>query len=287
MPTPTTFSTSSLCALLASVLAFAPSVALAEPPPQPAANPTPEQIERAKELFENGKGLYREGSYDTAIAAFKSAYAQSGDPVLLYNIALAYDRANNFDAALEYLEYYRAFAPESERESLAEKEDSLRKRRLRAQTEQTPKPAEEVEQTPSEPAPQPSTEATTAAQPQKDAPPVAEQPLFTTPVWIFSSIAVVGVGVGAGLGIAALRTTSNARSMCSMGDSDPLCPTSAQNDADRTKRLGLGSDIAFGVGAVAGIVAISLVINNAVKRKKSTNTALVPSRGGAGLAVRF
>lgn len=283
-------SLSLVSAVLAAALAFAPSVARAEPPPTPAANPSAEQLERAKELFENGKGLFREGSYDTAIAAFKSAYAQSGDPVLLYNIALAYDRANNFDAALEYLEYYRAFAPESERASLAEKEDSLRKRRLRAQTDAAENPPEAAadatpEETTDEPALTPSVPPPTNDTGGDDQ---SAQPLFTTPVWILSSVAVVGVGVGAGLGAVALGTSSDAESACGTNEAgDPLCPASAQSDSDTARRLGVGADVAFGVGAVAGVVAIALIINNAVKRKKPSNTAFVPSRGGAGLSVRF
>ena len=114
-----------------------PLRASAEPPPTHTTNPSAEELARARELSENGETLYAEGSYDAAIAAFKSAYEKSGDAVLLYNIALAYDRAGKFDEALEYLEYYRAFAPADERESLAAREDSLRKRRLRAQTEAT------------------------------------------------------------------------------------------------------------------------------------------------------
>ena len=88
----------------ATAFAIAPCLAYAEPPPDPKSNPSAEDLDRAKELFENGKALYSEGSYDAAIAAFKRAYANSGDPVLLYNIALAYDRAGDYDGALENLE---------------------------------------------------------------------------------------------------------------------------------------------------------------------------------------
>jgi tetratricopeptide (TPR) repeat protein len=270
--------------VLAAAVAFAPSMAHAVPPPEPTANPSQDDLDRAKELFDNGKALYREGSYEPAIAAFRQAYARSGDPVLLYNIMLAYDRAGDFEGALEYLEYYRAFAPESERAALSEKEDSLRKRQLRAQTEQKPEekqpePAAEAEPE-AEPEPAPSRDDDMPP-PKKD-----ERKLFTAPVWVFTGVAIAGLGAGTGLGVVALNRRSSADDSCVDGQ---VCSAGAKSDADASRKLALGADIAFAVGATAGVVAIALIINNAVKRKKgrANTTALVPVRGGAGLSVRF
>lgn len=274
-----------LSAAMVSALVLAPTVAFAEPPPDPPAQPSAEQLERARELFENGKGLYREGSYEAAIAAFKRAYGQSGDPVLLYNIALAYDRANKFEEALEYLEYYRAYAPESEREMLAEKEESLRKRRLRAESEA----AAAAENAPDAAATPPPAAATEPARTDGPPPPAApKQKIFTTPVWIFSGVAVVGLGLGTGLGVAALGRSSDAEAACTGdGTGGTVCPMSAERDARAARNLGLGSDVSFAVGAVSGVVAIALIVNNVVKGKKASTTAFVPTRGGAGLAIRF
>lgn len=277
---------------LASAVALASSPALAEPPPTPPADPSQDQLDRAKELFGNGKELYKEGSYEAAIAAFKTAYSQSGDAVLLYNIALAYDRAEMFDEALEYLEYYRAYAPESERDALAEKEESLRKRRLRAQTEKANE-ANEADDSNDENAEDDSTEPPnprTAVSTDDSGPEADDKPkLFTTPVWIFGGLAIVGVGVGTGLGVVALNRGRDAEAAC-MDDASGMavCPTSAESDANSARGLGIGADVAFAVGAVSGVVAIALLINNAVKRKKASGTtAFVPARGGAGLSVRF
>lgn len=289
MPTRPLFNLMSV--VLTTALVAAPSQAYAEPPPEPKASPSAEDLERAKELFENGKGLYSEGSYDAAIAAFKRAYANSGDAVLLYNIALAHDRAGNFEAALEYLGYYRAFAPESEREQLAEKEESLRKRQLRAETSQSDeaKPSSE----PDQPERQPETDEA-GVPPASDAPlndspepspTQSKRKVFTTPVWVLTGVAVAGLGVGTGLGVTAMNRRSDADASC--GDAG-LCSASAKSDTESARKLALGADIAFAVGATAGVVAIALIINNAVKRKKaSPSTAMVPVRGGAGLNFRF
>lgn len=278
---------------LAAAVTLASSPALAEPPPTPPADPTQDQLDRAKVLFGNGKELYKEGSYEAAIAAFKTAYGQSGDAVLLYNIALAYDRAEMFDEALEYLEYYRAYAPESERDTLAEKEDSLRKRQLRAQTEDNGE--KDTTDTSNEDDPGDDTTAPpdprTAVSPEDDGTAAGDDKpkLFTPAVWVFSGVAIVGLGVGTGLGVVALNRRRDAESGCmDDGSGTAACPMSAEDDANSARRLGIGADVAFGIGAVSGVVAIALLINNAVKRKKASGTtAFVPTRGGAGLSVRF
>ncbi len=276
---------------IAAALAVAPSVAYAEPPPEPKANPSAEDLDRAKELFENGKGLFSEGSYDAAIAAFKRAYASSGDPVLLYNIALAYDRAENFDGALEYLEYYRAFAPDSERTQLAEKEESLRKRRLRAQSSEdggddssSGSDTQSGDQGSGESTSSGSPTDTSAVDDGGPAKPKNQQKIFTVPVWILTGVAVAGLGVGTGLGVTALNRRSDADESCE----GSLCAASGKSDSESARNLAIGADVAFAVGATAGVVAIALIVNNAVKRKKANRaTALVPVRGGAGLAFRF
>lgn len=273
--------------IVAASIAFAPVVASAEPPPDPPTNPTDGELGRAKELFDNGKGLYAEGSYSAAIAAFRQAYALSGDPVLLYNIALAHDRAGDFESALEYLGYYRAFAPESERAALAEKEDSLRKRRLRAQNDsaETDEQTDDVES--DKPASDTVEEPPANTDESTDTVPPKKQKIFTVPVWIATGVSVVGLGVGAGLGIVALGRSRDADALCMQADGGTVCPQSAESDAESARRMGIGADVALGVGAAAGVVAIVLIARNASKRKKANNTALVPHAGGAGIQVRF
>lgn len=277
-------------AATAGATATAPLTAWAVPPPDAPAKPSAPDLERARELFENGKGLYQEGSYAAAIAAFRQAYALSGDPVLLYNIALAHDRAGDFDGALEYLEYYRAFAPESERAALEEKEESLRKRRLRARTEDGSEDADgsedgEVDAPPqSEQADESNDDSTASSQDETQS---DSREIFTTPVWVLGAVSIVGLGVGTGLGITALRRSDDAEARCGRGENGTVCPAEARSDADSARRLGLGADIAFGVGAAAGVVAIVLIVRNAVKKKKAPKTALVPRARGAALQIRF
>ncbi len=282
-----------LCAAFS--LTTVPIVAHADPPPTPASNPSEADLDRARELFDNGKSLYLDGSYDPAIAAFTQSYALSGDPILLYNIAHAHDRAGHYDDAIEYFEYYRAFAPASEREALEEKVEGLRRRKLKAQTEE----GSSTETTdPGEPGPQPTDEPgegsdeVVAAGGDIDEDTGETEPRIFGPAAIaLTAVAVVGLGTGTGLAVASRGRNNDADALC--GDSPVLCPVEAQSHVDASGRFALGADIAFGVGAAAGVAAIVVIALAASKRNKGEVAArasrfkIAAHRRGAGLQVRF
>lgn len=268
----------------------APVVATAKPPPPPT-NPSDADIERSNELFENGKGLYLDGSYDAAVAAFEQAYALSGDPLLLYNIALAHDRAGEYDKAIEYLEYYRAFAPAEESKEIAEKVESLHRRKIRAQAEEGEKksgdgssdsPAEEGGS--ADEGDTKSGSSSGGKQPADD-----RQAVFTPLAIGLTAGAVVAGGAGLGLGLASSSRNSDAESMC--GTDPVLCPIEAEGDVTSSRRLALGADIMFGVAGAAAVAAIIVLAINGSKRKKQATAAarvgLTASRRNAALTVRF
>ena len=103
-----------------------------------------------------------------------------------------------------------------------------------------------------------------------------------------TAVSLVALGVGTGLGVASLRRGNAAEDACLGGDMGPICPDSSRGDVDSARRLGLGADVSFAIGGVAGVVAIALIVNNAVKRNKAaTRAQLVPQRGGIGASFRF
>jgi tetratricopeptide (TPR) repeat protein len=267
---------------LALTMTSAPAFAAA-PMPTPKSNPTPDDLQRADELFLNGRTLYQDGSYDGAITSFKSAYELSGDPVLLYNIALAYDRVDAFDDAIEYLEAYRAVAPAEERDELSEKVDSLRRRKLRAQTEPGGTPTTTGPTT----QPPPTTGPTTPAddtQPRRE--PVKDR-VFGPAAITLTVITVVAAGVGIGLGVASARRRNDARDVCNAGASgDTFCPDTSENDIDRARSFAIGADVSFAIAGAAGIALIAVIAAKAVKRKKKQrDVALRPT--ASGLAIEF
>lgn len=252
-------------------------------PPKPVENPTPKDMARAKELYDNGKGLYEEGSYEGAAFAFEEAYKLSGDINVLYNVSLAYDRAGDFEKALRFLEYYRALAPESERAALSEKVESL-KTRLEKQKEaeaETGGPDDPSEPTePTEPTtPPPPTTGTDDEGTVDDGLPK----VFTPVVGVLAGVGAIGFGLGIGFGVSSLNKTRAAEDGCS-GD---LCDAETSADLDQARNRALAADISIGVGAAATVAMAALLIANVVKRKKAraATARIQPSWGG--LTVRF
>ncbi len=272
----------SLLLSLALATWSAPALAVA-PMPTPKANPTPDDLQRADELFLNGRALYQDGSYDGAITAFKSAYELSGDANLLYNIALAYDRMDAFDEAIEYLEAYRALAPAEERDALSEKVDSMRRRKLKAQTDAdaaaTTRPAPVPATTPTSPAPVDS--------PPKKTP--AKDRVYGPAAITLTVVTVAAAGVGIGLGVASSSRRKSAQDQCNEGaDGDLFCPDTAEDDIERSRNFAIGADVGFAVAGAAGIALIAVIAAKAAKRKKQKrDVALFPSRGGARLSFEF
>ncbi|MBT3218232.1 MAG: hypothetical protein HN348_04020, partial [Proteobacteria bacterium] len=92
------------------------------------AEPSAAEIERAKELYTNGRALFAEGDYENAMIAFEAAYAIDQQPLLLYNMASALERSGKLKEAVEKLNKYRAFAKTDERDQLERRIRNLEKR---------------------------------------------------------------------------------------------------------------------------------------------------------------
>ncbi len=87
-------------------LATALLASLPAPPAQAQAEEREERIERAKEHYERGSRFYAQGRYKEAVRELKAAYDLSGETILLYNLAKAYDKLGDFDLAIKsYIDY--------------------------------------------------------------------------------------------------------------------------------------------------------------------------------------
>lgn len=190
-------------------------------------------LQRAKELFENGVMLYDEGSYEAAVAAFREAYALSNEPLMLYNMASALERMGRWEEALEALNGYRAYAPSDEREVLERRIRSIEQR------------LEERGTGTNEPPPQP------APEPRKRVNPVAAALIGT---------GAVGVGVGTAFTLRAMGARTEWKAQCVEQGGGLLCPDGAGPLVSRDRTSGLIADVAWGVGLVSlgGGVVVSL-----------------------------
>lgn len=196
---------------------------------------------RAKELYENGAALYEEGRYEEAILAWEEAYRLSSRPVLLFNIANAYERLGRYDEAIDALSRYRAFAKAEERESLDRRMQNLERRRDEARAAAA---ATQVAQ-PTQPTPTPTTPA-----------PAAKSGGPSPLPFVIMGAGVAGVGVGAVFGARSLSAGAEAEALC-VGEA-LLCSSEAGPYLDSAKRSALIADVSLITGAVLVVGGLGL-----------------------------
>lgn len=244
-----------------------------------------EDGQRGKELFDNGRRLFDEGSYDAAISAFDQAYAITKNPNLLYNIHLAYEKKGDFDKAIEYLDQYRALAPSEEQDELVRARESLQIRKERAASEAAAAAAAEAANEPApeeEPADEPPPPSS-VAEPTSDTGAASTEDIkvFGAGPIVATSIAVVAAAAGVGLGLSANNQKDAAEEACS----NDLCLDSFDNDATSSRRFALGANVSFGVAGAAALIAVTLVVVNSRRRARSEQARVLPA--GPGVRVRF
>lgn len=259
-------------AVALAVVAGSPDVALAKP--------TPAELQRAEELYENGRALFAEGSYAAAATAFDEAYALSGNLDMLYNAALAHDRAGDFEAAIAALDRYRALAPASERAALDQRKKSLQLRLDKQREAQAKAAAEPAPSDALVPEPTPPTDDTPA--PARVQPPRRVKPV----TWGMLGGSAAGFVVTAGLGGAALAHARAAEDGCVAADPGLLCGSDVADDARKSRPLAIGADVMLGVSAALAITFIALLAVDLSKSKKRSTSARVRPHV-TGLALRF
>jgi len=234
---------------------------------------------RARELFENGARLYDEGLYDEAIAAWQAAFNLSPDrPLLLYNMANAYERLGRYQEALDYLNRYRALAPSEERETLERRMRAI-ERRMNEVKERALNP----------PDGDPLRDATGSRIQVTSSQGGSNSGASPHPAGI-ALIAGGGAGLAIGgvFGALALTERSRARSLCIESTSgDTLCPSEAKAHIELDRSYSLGADIALiaGGAALGAGVIVLLVDATSSSDAKASNFLLVPSGGPDGAAL--
>ena len=242
------------------------------PPPAHAEDPTEA---RAKELFENGARLYEEGQYDDAVMAWQAAYQLSPRPLLLFNMANAYERLGRYQEAYDFLNRYRALAPSDERETLERRIRNIEKRI--AEVRERAANAPDVD-----PLMDTSGSRMTVTNTTKSA--------STGPHPAGIALVIGGgaaMGIGAVLDGLALRERASTVALCKEGPSATLlCPSNAEPHIVLDRRLSAGGDIALIAGGVALGAGIIVLIVDATSGTK-TAVHLVPSvaPGAAALTL--
>jgi len=259
-----------------------PSTASAAASTVAAAPTTPEQ--RAQARYQAGLQAFEAGRYAEAAEAFEDAFELAGDPTLLYNVSIAYEKAGNLAKALETLDQYAQLAPASELEDIDRQRAALRLRIEKAEEEADEPPGETGETTAPPTAP-PETD------PKRRRDKSVPEKVFTPVAAALVGVTGVALAVGLGLAIPAAQANGEVEDECVEDGGSYLCQDGTASTVDRRRGLAIGADVAFGVGIVTGIAAIAVIARNATRIRRARSTPptamLVPSvgRSSAGLSL--
>ena len=267
----------------ASAPAAAPTGASA---PAPVSDERANNLRRAEELYRNGERLYQEGSYESAILAFQESFDLSKEPQLLYNIGNAYERLGDFANSRRYLDQYRAFAPEKEREALSRRIQALDQRQRDKEKKEREAAAAATSESP--PAQPTQPQGATPAEPDK---PAKKDPVFGPAAIALTAGVAVGLGLGIGFGVKANSEKNEALGGCMDTGGSLYCSEASQAWLDKRKTSALVADVGFAVAGVAAIGLITVLVLKATRKKRNERASLAPFAGtrGGGLVldVRF
>lgn len=220
--------------------------------------------ERARSLFDDGAEAYELGRYEDAIPLWEESWRLSLQPLILYNLANAYERAGHLEQALESLERYRPSAPSEERAVLDQRIEALEVRVAAVQAERDLEAAEDARR-----------EAERLAERQRAEQAEMRQERSTEQTrspagWLVGGLGVAALGTGLGFTVAAGNSRTQVATYCV--DGGP-CSVQAADYVARNRTHRIAAWTGLGVGAV-GLGVGSVMI------------ALPLSGSGFGLTVR-
>ena len=245
-------------------------------------------------LVKEGNRLYQENKYLEAADTLKKAYGLEPSPVLLYNIARAYDQAGEQQSALDY---YRQYVSSAATDPSLVKKANLSMDRIRnmmAKDEADKKVREAEKQRlfdEAKAAREKAAQEAEAAKKQREsyeakdaAARAAAQKKTDTRLYATiaaGAFAVVSLGVGIGFGVASNGSKSSFLTATTVNDKRAYEAS--------TKQQAVIADVSFALSIAAAIAAVVLVPKGSDDPPKSVNVALAPLSGGGfvSFGVRF
>jgi tetratricopeptide (TPR) repeat protein len=204
----------------------------------PPGSASPADAKRARELFKQSEKSYREGRLDEAVSFLNEAYKLDPKPVLLYNLARAYEALGDVPRAIEAYKSYLEHDPKTPDKGALEQRISSLERQQREKEE-----LERRNKAQSLASPQPSsTPAPSAPRPQPTA--------HASPVpWVIAGVGLASIGAGITLGV-----LSKSKHDSAVSEPSAVTATNLQATA---QQLATGANIAFiggGILAAGGLV---------------------------------
>jgi len=243
------------------------------------AQPTPTETAEAtaRKQFEQGEAYFKAGAFDLAAAAYQAAYDAVPEPVLLFDVGLAWENHGDAAAAIASYDRYLAVAPDgvkatearARRDVLARRQEDERVAAERAEQERAAAERAEQERAAAELHP---VQAPTPSRPS------------LVPALVSYGVGAVALGVAVIYGLSARSTSDDLEHDLASG---PPVDTSDPRFSDG-HRAALIADISFGVAGAATLVGAYFTYR--VLRHRSAVT-VTPAVGddhvGATVGVRW
>ncbi|MEM1031810.1 MAG: tetratricopeptide repeat protein [Myxococcota bacterium] len=225
----------------------------------PAYAQSPAHRDHAVELNDAGERLFEAGKYAEAAEHFRRGYALEPNPTFLYNLALTYEKAEDYARALDALKRYRAAEPNApDIVAIDARIETLTKLLAQIDERRPPKPEVLVE--------------------VRESPSLLEGPL----PWVIAGLGGAGLGVGAILGGVGLARHDRAVA-------EPVHETALELQNEATT-FGTASTVSLIAGGTLLAVGVTLGVVgqiDAADGTASTEVALQLSARRLGLRVRF
>jgi hypothetical protein len=283
----------SLVLLAALTAALAPRSATAQAPPSSppsgGSSASPADVERARQLHQEGLGHYEKHQYGRAILAYRKAYALVAAPGILFNLAQAYRLRGDCKRAYRAYKNFLEVVTDTPEANLAREHAQALRSCAKAPAEPEPAPAPAL-------APAPILAPQLTEETPAPPPPVAAEPVVTLERAPRSQPGqnkrIVGLGIGgagAALALVGVYYGFKARGAASdLSDfyeeggawTDDLAQR--EDDLDRNRSLALGFGLAGAAAIGTGAVLYWLGYQeSSIERADQGAVAVVPGAGGA------
>lgn len=238
--------------------------------------------EKAREAYYTGDNHYAAGRYEQALEHFEKAYALSKRPQLLYNIANAYERMGEYEAAAGYL---RRYLKSPEAEDISSVRERIKRLEMNADAKAREAAPENSEGDPDE-SEDPGDEQEPGGEIEVGAQVDERSRGSRKPGYLFLAGSGAALITATIFGLAAESAAADAREVCT---GSGLCPESAEDAITRERRFALVADISLAVGLASAGVGVYLLIKDSRDDQKEQRRAvqLEPTlyRGGGGIGL--
>jgi len=198
---------------------------------------------QAKKHFKAGQAFVQMERFAEAVVEFKKAHAITKDDLVMGQVAMAYEKAGDYEAALAAIKVYRRSLPEGERASVDEMIVKFKKMIKEGRSTKLVLPGEEVAKPKAVPE---KGETPVPAEPEEDEETGRRGRFYT---WI-------AAGAAGALALSALVVGLNAQSKYDeLKGTCGATKTCDPDEADSVKTRAVVADVLWGTAAAAAITA--------------------------------